>query len=191
MLPYNKLDIHFDVDYLKSYLSTCGLWDKYDLRRQKGSPHVEMVDIWVRFNDPRPHIESGDLAKIVDEHESVWLEYIPEVKGMCAQLMTFLDGERLGGVLITKLPAGGKIYPHVDAGWHAEYYDKYFVPIQNETGAKFCFDDGEINPNEGDVYAFRNDKSHWVENNSKIDRIAMIICIKQRKISKEGLCLGE
>lgn len=191
MLPFNKLNISFDVEYLKGYLESCGLWDRYNMRRLTGSPHVEMVDIWARFNNPEPFIKSGDWSKFVDEHESEWLFKIPEVEEICQQLMQYLDGERLGGVLITKLPPNGKIYPHVDNGWHAEYYDKYFVSIKNGKGAKFCFDDGEIEPNEGDVYAFRNDKNHWVENKSNQDRIAMIICIKQSKLSKEGLCLGE
>lgn len=191
MLPFNKLDISFDVDYLKGYLESCDLWDKYNMRRLPGSPHVEMVDIWARFNNPEPFIKSGDWSKFVDEHESEWLCDIPEVKEICQELMEHLSGERLGGVLITKLPPNGKIYPHIDKGWHAEYYDKYFISIKNVKGAKFCFDDGEIEPNEGDVYAFRNDKNHWVENKSNQDRIAMIVCIKQSKLTKEGLCLGE
>ena len=60
-----------------------------------------------------------------------------------------------------------KILPHTDSGWHAEYYDKYYIPIQNEKGSVFCFDSGSIDPERGDVWAFNNSYSHWVENNSK------------------------
>jgi len=92
--------------------------------------------------------------------------------------MAMVRGERLGGVLITRLPPGGKIYPHADAGWHAAYYDKYFVPVQNKAGATFGFIDGDINPSIGDVWKFNNSVPHWVNNDSDEDRIAMIICIK-------------
>lgn len=191
MLPFSKLNINFDVSELYSFLQACDLWDEYPQRRTAyNSPHSEMTDIWVRYKNPEQCLKTGDWSAFTEKHESDWLKDISTIKDMCYKLMSFLDGEQLGGVLITKLPAGGKIAPHTDGGWHASYYDKYFVPIKNEKGAKFCFEDGEIEPEAGEVYAFRNDKLHWVENNSSEDRIAMIICIKQNKLSKEGVCLG-
>jgi hypothetical protein len=45
----------------------------------------------------------------------------------------------------------------------------------------FGFEDGIIAPKLGDVYWFRNDNPHWVENNSTRDRIAMIVCIRTHK----------
>lgn len=189
-LPFNKLNINFDVRSLSEFLDSCDLWDKYNLRRLSGSPHEQMTDIWARFNNPDPYIESGNIAGIIDKHDSVWLENIPAVKFICDELLKFLYGSKLGGVLITKLPPRGRILPHTDHGWHAEYYDKYYVPIKNGIGSRFCFDRGELIAKNGEVYAFRNDVTHWVENDSNHDRIAMIICIKQRNFTKEGLCLG-
>lgn len=192
MKPVNKLNISFDVQGVKTFLEECDLFGEYTQRSDgETSPHKEMTDIWARFKDPKPHVESGDWSGFADKHESVWLKDIPGVKAICDSLMDFLGGEALGGVLITKLPVGGKITPHTDAGWHAAEYDKYYVPLKNAKGSEFHFDDCFICPEEGDVYAFRNDKVHWVENNSTEDRIAMIVCIKQNKLSKEGLCLGE
>ena len=147
--------------------------------RQKTYVHGGMTDIWVRYNDIK------NLGpKFNDEHDAVWYPEaaaIPQVRGPVMQLMAAVEGERLGGVLITKVPPGGEIKPHVDSGWHAGYYDKYYVPILNEPGAKFCFEDGEINPTVGDVWWFRNDVPHWVRNDSNTDRIAMIVCIKSHK----------
>ncbi|PHS02425.1 MAG: hypothetical protein COA78_21125 [Blastopirellula sp.] len=192
MKPVNKLKISFDVQGVKSFLEECDLFGEYTQRSDGDtSPHKEMTDIWVRYKDPKPHIESGDWSEFMGCHESVWLKDIPAIKDLCAGLMGFLNGEKLGGVLITKLPPGGGIAPHVDGGWHAAEYDKYYVPLKNAKGAEFHFDDCFICPEEGDVYAFRNDKNHWVENNSNEDRIAMVVCIKQTKLSKEGLCLGD
>lgn len=192
MKPINKLDINFDVSGLSRWLSKCDLWGEYTMRSDaKGSPHKQMTDIWVRYKDPEPCLSSGDWSSFFLEHDSDWLKDVPFVKGICKKLMKFTKGSRLGGVLITKIKPGGEIIPHIDSGWHAKYYDKYYVAIDNKKGSVFCYDDVVIEPVNGEVHAFRNDKKHWVKNDSLFDRVAMIICIKQNKFSKEGLCLGE
>lgn len=141
-------------------------------------PHLSMTDIWVRF---RRFEDLTERSAFVTEHDSVWYpeaEAIPEIKPILFDLMRLVEGERLGGVLITKLPPGGRIAPHVDTGWHAGYYEKFFVPVQNEPGATFEWEDGVIAPRLGEVYWFRNDVSHWVENRSQADRISLIVCIR-------------
>lgn len=189
---FTKLNINFDVDGLRKELEKSDLWGELPFRGMPGSPHEEMTDIWVRHKDPTENIKTGDFTDMAEEHDSVWLKDIESVKAICNELMQFLDGERLGGVLITKLPTGKEIKPHIDSGWHAEYYDKYYIPIKNEIGANFYFEDGVISPKPGEVYAFRNDVIHWVKNQSNSDRIAMIVCIKQSKLDKRGSpCLGE
>jgi len=145
----------------------------------ENSPHRESSDIWVRYGDY--HKFGSDVFK--NEHDSVWfpiLNEIEEILPIVFKVMSRLHGERLGGVLITKLEKGKKIYPHTDKGsWHPDYYDKFFVPILNKKGAIFSFKDTEdIIVQDGEVYWFRNDVPHWVNNNSDSDRIALIICLK-------------
>lgn len=158
------------------------LFGLYDFRGSAyGSPHTQMRDIWVRYKDVRPHLEAGDMTGFCDEHEPMWYPVsfeMPEVFPVVTELMERVQAKRLGGVLITRVPPGGRIDPHVDHGWHAEYYDKYYVPILNNSGATFNFPDGAIAPKDGEVYWFRNDVPHWVINDSQTDRIAMIVCIE-------------
>ena len=165
-----------DVSVLQQRLETAPeLFGLFNYRREKYA-HKDMVDIWVRYNHPSKIGEHFN-----DEHTSVWypvVEFLPEVPELCAELLSVVLGERLGGVLITKLAPGGRIEPHTDAGWHAGYYSKFFVPIKNHPGAKFCWEGLEIEPAPGEVYEFQNNVPHWVENNSDQDRIAMIVCIK-------------
>jgi len=167
--------VDLDVTALAERLEDTSLYGKYDWRKEKYA-HRDMKDIWVRYNHPDNIGEHFN-----DEHTSVWypiIKEIPEVLPVCTALMQVVNGERLGGVLITRLPPGGKIARHVDEGWHAGYYDKFFVPIKNEPGALFCWDDLTLEPNPGEVWQFDNSVPHWVENNSTEDRIAMIVCIK-------------
>ena len=155
------------------------LFGQINIRReQPTSPHVEMRDIWLRYKPLDEMIASGDYSALCDEHMPQWLQDLPECKKICRQVLRIVNGDILGGVFITKLPPGGKIKPHIDGGWHAAFYDKYFVPLQNKEGAVFGFEDGNINALEGDVWKFDNSITHWVTNNSDSERIAMIVCIR-------------
>lgn len=158
------------------------LWDRDGFRKNgKGSPHSRMSDIWVRYNDKRPFEESGDWSKFNDEHDSVWYPAyyaLPELKPIIFDLMYDVAGERLGGVLITRIPPGEGIAPHVDSSWHVEYYDKYYLSLKSAPGAKFFCDDEFINPHPGDIWKFDNRKEHWVSNQSMEDRITLIMCIR-------------
>jgi len=184
---FEKIDLTVNVEPLrKNLVKHPEYFGEYKHRTAHDqSPHREVTDIWVRYNDITP-FERGEkpFSEFADKHRSIWYPIaskIPEVIEPVTDIMKFVNGKELGGVLITKLPPGGQVYPHTDSGWHAEYYDKYFVPIQNDKGAEFYFIDGVIKPNEGEVYKFDNSYIHWVKNNSTKDRIAMIVCIKGEK----------
>lgn len=165
-------------------------FDKYEYRRTfPNSPHAAMTDIWVRYNDVTPFEEKGSLSGFEAEHDSIWypvLEKLPSVKKVVFDLMSKVDGERLGGILITKLDPKGQITRHTDAGWHAQYYDKFCVPILNKDGAIFGFDDGLINPKLGEAWWFDNSNPHWVDNNTDSDRIAMIVCIRTEMFKEKN-----
>ena len=175
-----------DVTQLqKELLDNYDEFDKYNYRRTfPNSPHAEMRDIWARYNDVKPFEEKGDLKGFEAEHDSIWypvIEKIPSVKNIVFDLMRKVDGERLGGILITKLPPNGHIARHTDAGWHAQYYDKFYVPVLNKEGSIFGFDDGVIEPELGQAWWFDNSNVHWVDNKTDSDRIAMIVCIRTEK----------
>jgi hypothetical protein len=179
---HKRLNLKLDVRALKSALNSMPEeFGKYPQRGEfEGSPHSEMKDIWVRYNDVEPFLKLGDFSKFGDEHDSIWYDVVNRlpIKNLLFQIMEAVDGERLGGVLITKLLPGGKIKAHTDSGWHAKYYDKYYVPVQNEIGSTFSFADGTIYPDEGDVWWFDNSIKHWVDNDTDDERIALIVCIK-------------
>jgi hypothetical protein len=160
------------------------LFDRRIARRDGNSPHAEATDVWVRWNDARPFEERGDWTGFNEEHDSVWYpeaDAIPEIRPIVFDVMARVQGERLGGILITKLPPKGGIKPHTDSSWHAGYYDKYYVPIQNEEGSLFGFPDGVIKAKPGEVWWFRNDVPHWVANGSDEERVALIICIRHTR----------
>ncbi|PTB28841.1 hypothetical protein C9I56_11160 [Paraburkholderia caribensis] len=159
------------------------LWDQFGFRKNgKGSPHGGMSDIWVRYNDVKPYAERGDYAGFNDAHVPVWYPAYEvlrdELDEVLFPVMTSVQGEMLGGVLITRIPAGCGIDPHVDTGWHVNYYDKFYLSLRSEPGATFHCGDEVINPRPGDLYHFDNRREHWVRNDSDGDRMTLIICIR-------------
>lgn len=187
MPNFLKIMDNLDVAPLRAVLEVNpGLFGQRTERAQAyASPHTAMQDIWVRYNDIK-NLQNGDMARFNREHDSVWYpayRELPQIKPIVFSIMAQVEGTRLGGVLITKLPPGGSIASHVDAGWHAGYYDKFFVPIKARGNSVFGFPDGEITRGEDSAFWFRNDVPHWVRNDSEEDRISMIVCIKTDKFS--------
>lgn len=150
------------------------IWDQNPARTQdQTSPHYGLSDIWARYAAPG---EDGSC-----EHESVWYpcaDLLP-VREMVYPLMSAVGGTRLGGVLITKIPAGKECKPHTDPGWHARYYDKFAIQIQSAPGQAFNFEGESLETMPGDVFWFDNSYLHWVTNPTPYDRITLIACIQK------------
>jgi hypothetical protein len=157
------------------------LWDQHRHRTQAyASPHSGVSDIWVRYRDFSQY--DGDARAFHSgEHESVWYPCLSQISAAwsLARKVRRLSGKpMLGGVLITRIAPGGRVEPHIDAGWHAASHEKYIVQIKGDQKQAFCFEDGELRANDGDVYSFRNDVPHWVTNDSERERISLIVCVR-------------
>ena len=157
------------------------LWNQLTVRTERpDSPHFGASDVWVRARDMIDF--RGDWCEYIDEgYDPVWFRAasaLPAVKDLCFDLMARVRGEKLGVVLITKVPAGGCIKPHVDAGYNAEEFEKYCICLEADPRQAFSFEEGDLRTETGDVFWFRNTVKHWVTNDSPHDRISLIISIK-------------
>lgn len=159
------------------------LWNQNKLRTtHPQSPHTQVEDIWLRFNDLAPY-EEGDseYRKLLDEHESIcypaWFK-LPEAHDIIFDLMRLVRGTRLGRVLITKLAPGKRIAPHTDGGTHAEYYERYHLILQNLPGSTFRAGEEVICMQPGELWWFNNSAEHEVINNSADDRLTLIVDIR-------------
>jgi quercetin dioxygenase-like cupin family protein len=148
------------------------LWNQNTARTESpASPHHGLSDIWARYAENPA--EAGP-------HESIWYpcaDLLP-VRELAYPLMAAFHGDRLGGVLITKIPAGAECKPHTDPGWHARYYQKFAVQIASAPGQRFCFEGEDLETRPGDVFWFDNAHTHWVTNPTPYERITLIVCIK-------------
>jgi hypothetical protein len=156
-------------------------WSRHTMRTDAyRTPHKAVDDIWVRYNAWENF--AGDVQAFNAEHESSWYPVIadlPAAWSLARKVLRDVGGGRLGGVLITRIPPGGRVNPHVDTGWHAGYYEKFAVQIASNESQAFCFEDAELRPLPGDLYTFDNSRLHWVTNDSDTPRITLIVCVRR------------
>lgn len=81
----------------------------------------------------------------------------------------------LGRVMITKLPPGGGISAHVDEGLYADAHTRFHLPLQSDPGSEFHCGDEKFEMVDGYAYWFNHKARHFVVNNSKRDRIHLIV----------------
>lgn len=159
------------------------LWDQFTPRKTApATPHAAMSDIWVRYNDIRKFVD-GDLTHFNDPHYPIWYpayDALPQLRPIIFGLMARVEAVQLGGVLITKIPPGGRIDSHVDHGWHVEHFNtKLYVVLQSNSA---CFNrvEGEtVSMQAGDVFWFDNTVEHEVWNDGDDDRITLIVCTRR------------
>jgi Aspartyl/Asparaginyl beta-hydroxylase len=154
------------------------LWNRHDLRTtHPRSPHTACDDIWVRFNAYEP----DDPAAVIDAVQAVaypaWTE-LPQLRGIVLDLMRRVEGVQLGRVIISRLAPGKRIEPHVDEGAPASFYRRYQIALQSLPGCVFHIEDEAVSFQAGEVWMIDNRATHWVENNSADDRIAVVVDIR-------------
>ena len=168
------------------------LWGENPLRKEfSGSPHKQMDDIWVRYNDAAK-LSYLTHAQFNEEHVPVWYrawKELPALRRIVFTLVNLEHFEMIGGVLITKIPPGCSILSHADIGWHVEQYEKYYISLQSAPGSLFICNEGQedeevLNPLVGDCWLFDNRKYHSVHNRSGVDRITLIVCGRTDKYGR-------
>lgn len=181
-----KLPFSFDTQNALSELNDHPeLWNEFNFRTATyaTSPHREVSDIVLRYR-PYGDFDVDHPEQFSNEHRSVWydaIEKLPEIRTIIDSVMWKLPTHaELGGVLITKIPAGKQVYPHSDAGhWHSSYYNnKILVLLQSAPQQTFNFINEYHTGLSGEVFSFDNHPEHWVINNSDVDRISLILAVR-------------
>jgi hypothetical protein len=164
------------------------LWreDTY-LRDYPQGPFGEVETIMLRFPERSVHETEEALREHlanVDQHESVdqpAYAKLVEARQLVMSLMAYVQGERLGRVMINKIKPGGRIFPHADTDVHAAYYTRHHIVIHGLPGARMRCADEHFEMLSGSVFWFNNALEHEVINNSADDRVSMVVDIRTRR----------
>lgn len=165
------------------------VWNRHRMRTELyGTPHLAVSDIWVRYN-PWENFQ-GDIAAFNGPHVSEWYpaaSQIPSVRRIAEDVFQSVGGRQLGGVLITRIPPGGWVRPHVDSGWHARYYEKFAIQLRGDERQAFHFEAASLSALPGELYTFDNSRLHWVTNDSDSERVTLIICIRREPVDDDPM----
>lgn len=181
MTAFELIAEGIEVAPLLTQLEACPeLWGQHPGRTREGSPHFGIPDIWVRY---RARDEITEPAKANEPHFAsfypAWYD-LPALHPIAFGLMTRLNATYLGGILITKIPAGKEVKPHTDlGGWHAQNMPlKVYVPLQsNPLCVNYCGGDSVV-MKTGEAWSFDNLVEHSVVNGGDEDRITLICCFR-------------
>ena len=184
MKNFYRIAQDFDFSPLMSAITrNPSLWNQVDVRTTtEGSPHAEVDDILLRFND----LENPSQHECINY--PAW-HVLPEAQSFVFWLMGHIRGTRLGRVMITRLPCGAKIHPHIDApsDIHSDqeiepgYYSRHHFVLQSGAGCVFRCGEEWVQMSTGEVWYFDRHTEHEVVNNSAEDRIHLIVDIRSER----------
>lgn len=180
----NFLKIAEGVDVTRLLLSLKQqpeLWNQNPLRKiVEGTPHKQMDDIWVRFRN-FSEFNPENPKEFIGPHFPEWYpsyRKLPQIKEFVYGLMAKIEATHLGGILITRIPPGGRIEAHSDRGWHPEFYNtKLYIVLQSDR-CTFRVEDEQVVMQQGEIWWLDNTVEHEVWNDGEIDRMTLIICMR-------------
>lgn len=156
------------------------LWNENTFRTiTEGTAFSEVDDIWIRFP-----ANPESLLLTENDSSNVWypaVSKIPELKSMCLDLMHSIGGYEFGRIIITRLKSGCEMHPHADTHAYATQPNivRYHIVLNGHPGSLFyCGEEEVVNMLTGEVWTFRADLVHAVVNNSKEDRIHLLVDMK-------------
>jgi len=178
-MKFFKFHGHYDVSQLAAQLrKQPELWNAQVFRQQ--GVFYQTDDIWVRY---RALEELTSPQRFLEPHFATWYpawRKLTALQPIIYDLMAKVRATHLGGILLTRIPAGGEVKPHDDrGGWHAEFYTtKVYVVIENNADCvNYCGDD-EVVMHPGEAWEFDNLVTHSVVNRGKTPRVSAIACMR-------------
>ena len=161
------------------------LWKKR-VFRQRAFANSETETIFLRYQDA----SQQELYRFntEDSFEAKWrgLECIdtddyfmlPEVRPIVSTLMHRTQAERLGRVILVKLPPGAKVHSHHDRGNYADYYQRICIPLQSLPGNAMREGDESLWMKSGEAWFIDLNVEHEAVNQSDDDRITLFVDVR-------------
>lgn len=157
---------------LAEIASVDGAWAQATGRQQKIDVQREALAIPLR--GLRASAVAGRKRR--DVHESRWTSGAAQYPLACR----FLEDSALalaslmGRAKIVCLPAGQRVYPHIDRGEYYRVRNRYHLVLRSSAGSWLRAGDEEVRMREGELWWFDNNVLHEAHNDGDEDRIHII-----------------
>jgi hypothetical protein len=156
------------------------LWDENRARTGGPGSFAGTSDIWVRFRAPSELTTRESFAEpFIPVFYPAW-HALPHLRPIVFGLMARLEAVALGGVLITRVPAGQQVAPHDDRGrWHPEHYTtKAYLPLATNPQCYSTCADERVVMQVGEAWLFDNLQTHSTVNDGETDRVTLIVSMR-------------
>jgi aspartyl/asparaginyl beta-hydroxylase (cupin superfamily) len=165
--------------FLREIAMVDSAWDLSTGRQEKIAVQREALSIPLRGLKKSAIKE----RKRRDVHESRWTTGSKKFPLARQFLIDFADecDSLLSRAKIVSLPAGKRVYPHIDRG---EYYlvrDRYHFVLKSTAGSWLKAGDEEVRMREGEVWRFDNKQVHEAFNDGDEDRVHIIFDLLPRE----------
>jgi hypothetical protein len=157
---------------LAEVASVDGAWCTITGRQRKIDVQREALAIPLRGL----RASARDGRKRRDVHESRWTRgsvSYPLARRFLEDIAVAEDG-LLGRAKIVCLPAGRRVYPHVDRGQYYRVRDRHHLVLRSSAGSWLKAGDEEVRMREGELWWFDNNVLHEACNAGDEDRIHLI-----------------
>jgi Aspartyl/Asparaginyl beta-hydroxylase len=111
-----------------------------------------------------------------DVHESRWTNTSRQFRVARRFLRSFEAecGGELGRAKLVLLPAGKRVFPHIDRGEYYRVRDRYHLVIKSTAGSWLKAGDESVTMQEGELWWFDNKAMHEAWNHGDAGRIHLI-----------------
>jgi len=123
-----------------------------------------------------------------DVHESRWTSasaQFPHARAFLEETAAALGCDLSRGKIVC-LPAGRRVYPHIDRGRYYRLRGRYHLVLKSAAGSWLKAADEEVRMGEGELWWFDNDQMHEAFNDGDQDRIHMIFDLLQHERRAEA-----
>lgn len=149
------------------------LWDEVTHRQDyPGSAHRDTRAIYLRWaKEWAPECIFESLSAEWCDAASI----LTKTMGMVRSVLAEIRATQLGRVMLASLKPGGIINPHCDEGAYARHFNRYHVPLDSDPGNVFAVGDELVAMQVGELWTFRHDLRHSVQNGSQRERVHLIV----------------
>ena len=183
--------VRSDIDpqpFLDEIAAVDGAWESSTGRQQKIKVQREALSVPLR--GLRKSAIGGRKRR--DVHESRWTtgsKRYPIARQFLKDFASRQDA-LLSRAKIVCLPAGRRVYPHIDRGAYYLLRDRYHLVLRSARGSWLRAGNEEIRMREGEVWWFDNKQIHEAFNDGDEDRIHMIFDLLPRCRAAEAFGLA-
>lgn len=188
MQHFRRIRVAIDPQpFLDEISAVDDVWDRATGRQQKIEVQREALSIPLR--GLRKSRIGGRKRR--DVHESRWTSASRHFPVACRFLCEIAEDRdaMLGRARIVCLPAGRRVYPHIDRGDYYAVRDRYHLVLRSAAGSWLKAGDEAVRMKEGELWWFDNKQLHEAFNDGDQDRIHMIFDLLPRSFA--GSVLGQ